>query len=78
VRRSTWLLAFYVITYVLYLFVGAWAMWFLEVDHENLLRCVSFFTICLISTRVYVSIRKEVYKAKEDFLSKHPEISGEQ
>ena len=38
VRRSTWLFLFYVSSYVAYLFVGAWAMWFLEVDNETLLK----------------------------------------
>ena len=38
VRRSTWLLLFYVGIYVAYLVIGAWAMWFFEINNENMLR----------------------------------------
>ena len=37
-RRSTWLLLFYVGIYVAYLVIGAWAMWFFEINNENMLR----------------------------------------
>ena len=38
IRRSTWLLLFYVGIYVAYLVIGAWAMWFFEINNENMLR----------------------------------------
>jgi len=42
VRRSTWLLLFYVGIYVAYLVIGAWAMWFFEINNENMLRRKGF------------------------------------
>ena len=70
VRRSTWLLLFYVGIYVAYLVIGAWAMWFFEINNENMLRKGTDFSNTHDHTKSYTQSISKIHLYPEEVVAK--------